>query len=92
MNREELVEQVAKTGGFTKKNAEKAVTTVLDSISEALIRNEKVQLVGFGNFSVRDREARKGKHRITGEVVELPADKIPVFAPGKDLKEALNTP
>jgi DNA-binding protein HU-beta len=92
MNKEELIEKVAKSSGFTKKNAEKAVTSVLDSIFEALTQNEKVQLIGFGNFAVRDREARKGRNRITGEEVELPADKVPVFAAGKDLKEALNTP
>lgn len=90
MNKEELIEKVAISSGFTKKNAEKAVNSVLDSISEALSQNEKVELLGFGNFIVRDREARKGRSSITGEEVELPAGKVPVFTAGKALKEALN--
>ncbi len=90
MNKEDLIEVVAKSSGFTKKNAEKAVTHVLGSIFEALKQGEEVQIVGFGRFNVRDREARIGKSRKTGEAVELPAGKVPIFTAGIDLKKALN--
>jgi DNA-binding protein HU-beta len=90
MNKEQLIEEVAKTSGFSKKNAEKAVTHVLDSIFEALEQGKEVQLVGFGRFNVRSREARLGRSRKTGEEVELPAGKVPVFTAGITLKEALN--
>jgi len=90
MNRDELVEAVAKSSGFSKKNAEKAVTHVLDSIFEALKQGDEVRLVGFGKFDVRSREARTGRSRKTGEKVELPAGKVPIFTAGLDLKHALN--
>ncbi|MBP1156486.1 MULTISPECIES: HU family DNA-binding protein [unclassified Paenibacillus] len=90
MNRDDLIEKVAKSSGFSKKDAEKAVASVLDSIFDALKQGEDVQLNGFGNFDVRDREARIGRSRKTGQEIELPAGKIPVFSAGKALKEALN--
>ncbi|GGG17370.1 HU family DNA-binding protein [Paenibacillus aceti] len=90
MNKEQLIEEVAKSSGFSKKNAEKAVTHVLDSIFEALKQGEEVKLVGFGRFNVRTREARMGRSRKTGERVELPAGKVPVFTAGVTLKKALN--
>ncbi|WP_268893086.1 HU family DNA-binding protein [Paenibacillus lutrae] len=90
MNKEQLIEEVAKSGGFSKKNAEKAVTHVLDSIFEALKQGKEVQLVGFGRFDVRNREARLGKSRKTGEEVQLPAGKVPIFTAGITLKKALN--
>ncbi|AQT86962.1 DNA-binding protein HU 1 (plasmid) [Paenibacillus larvae subsp. larvae] len=90
MKKEHLVEVVAKSSGFSKKNAEKAVTHVLDSIFEALKQGKEVQLVGFGKFDVRSREARMGRNRKTGEEVELPAGKVPVFTAGITLKKALN--
>lgn len=90
MNKEQLIETVAKSSGFSKKNAEKAVTHVLDSIFEALKQGEKVQLMGFGKFDVRDREARMRISRKTGEEVEVPAGKVPVFTAGMTLKNALN--
>ncbi|MBM7566606.1 HU family DNA-binding protein [Paenibacillus sacheonensis] len=90
MNKEQLIADVAKSSGFSKKNAEKAVTSVLDAIFEALKQGEEVQLVGFGKFDVRRREARMGRSRKTGEEVELPAGKVPVFTAGLTLKNALN--
>lgn len=75
---------------FKKKNAEMAVASVLDSIFDALKQGEDVQLHGFGNFDVRDREARMGRNRKTGQEIELPAGKVPVFSAGKALKQALN--
>ncbi|QHW34894.1 HU family DNA-binding protein [Paenibacillus rhizovicinus] len=92
MNKEQLVEEVAKSGGFSKKNAEKAVTCVLDSILQALKDGREVQLVGFGKFEVRYRDARMGRSRATGEEVELPAGKVPVFTAGIAMKQALNAP
>lgn len=90
MNKDQLVEEVAKSSGFSKKNAEKAVDHVLSSIFEALRQGEEVQLVGFGKFDVRSRGARMGRSRKTGEKVELPAGKVPVFTAGLALKKALN--
>ncbi|MCM3129709.1 MULTISPECIES: HU family DNA-binding protein [unclassified Paenibacillus] len=90
MNNEELIEAVYKSSGFSKKNAEKAVSQVLDSIFEALKQGKEVQLVGFGKFDVRYREARMGKNSKTGEKVLLPAGNVPVFTAGSALKEALN--
>lgn len=90
MNKDQLVEAVVKSSGFSKKNAEKAVTHVLDSIFEALKQGEEVRLVGFGKFDVRSREARPGRSSKTGEEIELPAGKVPIFTAGIDLKNALN--
>ena len=90
MNRAELIEKVAKSGGFSKKNAEKAVSCVLDSIFDALKDSDKVELLGFGSFDIRNREARMGRNSRTGQEVELPAGKVPVFMAGKALRDALN--
>ncbi|TXK84815.1 HU family DNA-binding protein [Paenibacillus sp. N3.4] len=90
MNNADLIDRVAKTSGFTKKNAEKAVACVLDSIFEALKQNESVQLVGFGKFDIRERESRIGRNSKTGMEIQLPAGKVPVFTAGKELKKALN--
>nr|WP_255248046.1 HU family DNA-binding protein [Paenibacillus sp. 7523-1] len=90
MDKEQLITEVAKAGGFSKKNAEKAVTVVLDSILEALKEGQEVQLVGFGKFEVQAREARMGRSRRTGKEVQLPAGKVPVFTAGLMMKKALN--
>jgi nucleoid DNA-binding protein len=90
MDKEQLITEVAKAGGFSKKNAEKAVTVVLDSILEALKEGKEVQLVGFGKFEVQKREARTGRSRKTGKEIQLPAGKVPVFTAGLSMKEALN--
>ncbi|MFD2700788.1 HU family DNA-binding protein [Paenibacillus shunpengii] len=90
MNKEQLIEEVYKSSGFSKKNSEKAVTQVLESIFEALKQGKEVELVGFGKFNVRYRKARTGKSSKTGEKVSLPAGNIPVFTAGIALKEALN--
>ena len=88
-NKHELVESVAKATGLTKKDATAAVDAVFTSIEEALKNGEKVQLIGFGNFEVRDRAARKGRNPQTGAEIEIPASKVPAFKPGKALKEAV---
>ncbi|WP_018750747.1 HU family DNA-binding protein [Paenibacillus sanguinis] len=90
MNKDELVAEVAKSSGFSKKNAEKAVTHVLYSIFEALAEGKEVRLAGFGKFDVRSREARTGTSRKTGEKIEIPAGNVPIFTAGLDLKKALN--
>lgn len=87
MNKSELVNKVAEITELSKKDAAKAVDAVFDTIAEALQNGEKVQLVGFGNFEVRERSARKGRNPQTGEVIEIAASKTPAFKPGKSLKE-----
>ena len=84
MNKTELIAEVAKKCGMSKKDAEKAVTTTFDTITEALSQGDKVQLVGFGGFETKKREARNPK---TKEAIEIPATTIPVFKAGKALKE-----
>lgn len=79
MTKTELSAAVAEQAGLSKKDAEKAVSTVLDVIVEALEKGEKVQLVGFGTFEVRERAARTGKNPRTGETIEIAASKVPAF-------------
>lgn len=86
----ELSAAVAEQAGLSKKDAEKAVSTVLDVIVEALEKGEKVQLVGFGTFEVRERAARTGKNPRTGETIEIAASKVPAFKPGQAMKNRLN--
>lgn len=83
----ELVAKVAEEAELTKKEAEKAVSAVFGAIENALAGGEKVQLVGFGTFEVRDRAARIGRNPKTGEEIKIPATKVPAFKPGKALKE-----
>ncbi len=89
MNKTELIAKVAETTELTKKDATKAVDAVLDAIAEALKQGEKVQLIGFGNFEVRERAARKGRNPQTGEEIEIASSKIPAFKPGKQLKDSI---
>lgn len=89
MTKTELIGVVAEKTGFSKKDADKAVAAVLDSISEALAGGEKIQLVGFGTFEVRDRAAREGKNPATGEKITIAATKVPAFKAGKALKDAV---
>lgn len=90
LNKTDLVNAVAEKAELTKKDAEKAVNAVFASIEEALARGEKVQLVGFGTFEVRDRAERTGRNPKTGEEILIPASKVPAFKPGKALKEAVD--
>ncbi|QDX93773.1 HU family DNA-binding protein [Brevibacterium sp. JNUCC-42] len=89
MNKTELIAKVAETSELTKKDATKAVDAVLDAISDALKDGDKVQLIGFGNFEVRERAARKGRNPQTGEEIEIASSKIPAFKPGKQLKDSI---
>lgn len=89
MNKTELIAKVAEKTELTKKDATKAVDAIFASISEALQEGEKVQVIGFGNFEVRERAARKGRNPQTGEEIEIPASKVPAFKPGKALKDGI---
>ena len=90
MNKIELVANVAEKAGLTKKDAEKALTAVLESVQQALIEGDRVQLIGFGTFEVKARAARMGRNPQTGKDMEIPASKAPVFKAGKALKDAVN--
>lgn len=87
MNKSELVDLVAEKAGMSKKDGEKAVKAVLESITDSLARGDKVQLVGFGTFEVRHRKAREGRNPATGEKIKIKALKVPAFKPGKALKD-----
>ena len=89
MNKVELVASVVEKTGLAKKDADKAVTAVLDSVKEAVAKGDKVQLVGFGTFEVRARAARTGLNPQTKETIEIPASKAPVFKAGKAFKDAV---
>jgi DNA-binding protein HU-beta len=89
MNKTELIAKVAETTELTKKDATKAVEAVLNAIAEALKNGEKVQLIGFGNFEVRERAARKGRNPQSGKEIQIPASRVPAFKPGKQLKESI---
>lgn len=88
MTKNDLVAQVAGTAELTKKDAEKAVNAVLETITEALKNGEKVSLVGFGTFETRQRPARKGLNPRTKEEITIPATVAPAFKAGKALKDA----
>ena len=91
MNKSELVASIAQSSQLTKKDAENALNGFLSAVQEALAKGEKVQLVGFGTFEVRQRKAREGRNpRNPEEVIKIPASKAPVFRAGKALEEAVN--
>jgi DNA-binding protein HU-beta len=89
MNKTELTNQVAESTGLSKKDSSKAVESVFDTITSALAKGEKIQLIGFGNFEVRERAARKGRNPQTGAEIDIAASKVPAFKPGKALKDAV---
>lgn len=90
MNKSELIAAVCEKTETTKKAADEAVNAVIDTIAEALGNGERVQIVGFGTFEVRDRAERKGRNPQTGEEMTIPASKAPVFRAGKNLKDLVN--
>ncbi|MDQ0058199.1 MULTISPECIES: HU family DNA-binding protein [Paenibacillus] len=90
MNKTDLIAKVAELTDLSKKDATKAVDAVFDAISDALQSGDKVQLVGFGNFEVRERQARKGRNPQTGDPIEIAASKMPAFKPGKSLKDLVS--
>ncbi|MFS0645007.1 HU family DNA-binding protein [Siminovitchia sp. 179-K 8D1 HS] len=89
MNKTELINAVAEAAELSKKDATKAVEAVFQSIQDALSSGNKVSLIGFGNFEVRERAARKGRNPQTGEEIDIAASKVPAFKPGKALKDAV---
>jgi DNA-binding protein HU-beta len=90
MNKQELVGLVTEKAGLSKKTSESAVATIIEGISDALAKGEKVQLVGFGTFEVRQRQAREGRNPSTGEKIKIAAQKVPAFKAGKALKDKVN--
>ncbi|MFE0565730.1 HU family DNA-binding protein [Priestia megaterium] len=89
MNKTELVDAVATQAELSKQDAKKAVEALFETISNTLAKEEKIQLIGFGTFEVRERVARTGRNPQTGEEMTIPASKIPAFKPGKELKAAV---
>ena len=92
MNKSELINALAEKTAFSKKDAEKALNAFVDSISGALTKGEKVQLIGFGTFDVKKRPARTARNPRTGEEIKIKASKAPSFKAGKALKDKVNTP
>ena len=89
MNKTDLINAVAESAEISKKDASKAIEAVFSTIQDALAAGDKVQLIGFGNFEVRERAARKGRNPQTGDEIEIAASKVPAFKPGKALKDAV---
>jgi DNA-binding protein HU-beta len=90
MNKAELSSAIVAKTGLTKKDAEKVINAVVDVISDSLKAGEKVQIVGFGSFEVKERPARTARNPRTGEEIKIDASKAPVFKAGKALKDIVN--
>ena len=90
MNKTELIAAVAEKTDLSKKDADAAVSAVLGAITDALKAGDKIQLVGFGTFEVRNRAAKQGRNPRTGETMTVPASKVPAFKAGKALKDAVS--
>ena len=89
MNKTELIAAAAEQTGMSKKDTEAVITAAIDAIVASLKDGEKVQLVGFGIFDVKERAARMGRNPRTKEEIKIPASKVPVFKPGKALKDSV---
>ncbi len=87
MNKTELIAAVAEKSGLSRKDSEKAVNAALEALTNALVEGDKIQLVGFGAFSVKDRPERMGRNPKTGEETMIPASRVPQFKAGKSLKD-----
>ncbi len=87
MNKNELIMEVAEKSGFAKKDTEKLLNALLDTVAETLAAGDKIQLIGFGSFETKMREARVGRNPKTKEAIEIPAARVPVFKAGKALKD-----
>jgi len=90
MGKKELVNSISENSGLSKKDSEKALNAFIESVENALANGEKVSLVGFGNFEVRERAERKGRNPMSGEGIVIPACKAPVFKASKIFKEKVN--
>lgn len=89
MNKSELIAAMVEASGLTKKDCEAALTAFTGAVETAMKSGDKVQMVGFGSFEVKERPARVGRNPRTGESMTYPACKVPVFKPGKVLKDAI---
>ena len=90
MNKSDLIAAIAAKTGETKKSTETTLDAFIKTVSEVLVKGDKVQLVGFGSFEVRKRAARKGRNPQTKEEIKIPASKAPIFKAGKALKDLVN--
>jgi len=90
MNKTELVAQIASTAELSKKDSEKALSAFIETVEAALKKGDKVQLIGFGTFEIRERKARTGRNPQTKETIKIPASKAPVFKAGKAFKDAVS--
>ncbi|MDM8569407.1 HU family DNA-binding protein [Thiotrichales bacterium HSG1] len=90
MNKSELIAAISENADIPKTTASKAVDATMDAIKDALSDGDTVTLIGFGTFSVRERAARVGRNPRTGERLDIKATKVPVFKPGKSMKDAVN--
>ena len=89
MTKSDLITTVAESAGLTKKDTEKVISGFLSAVTNALVSGEKVQIVGFGTFEVRDRKEREGRNPSNGEPMIIPASRVPAFKAGKSLKDAV---
>ena len=89
MNKKDLIKAVAVASDLSNKDAEKAINALTAAVTDALKKGEKVQLVGFGTFEVRERAAKQGRNPRTGATIEIPASKLPAFRAGQALKDAV---
>ena len=89
MNKTELIAAVAAKAGLTKKDAERVVNATIESITESLVKGDKVNVSGFGIFEVKAREARVGRNPRTKETIQIPATQLPAFKASKTLKDAV---
>ena len=89
INKSELTQEVSAKLNSKQNEAEKVIDALIESIKDNLAKGEKVQIIGFGSFEVRNRAARKGRNPQTGETLTIPATKVPAFKPGKALKDAV---
>lgn len=89
MNKQDLIDVVARDCDITKKQAGEAIDSVFWNITKALKRGERAAFVGFGSFSVRRRAPRKARNPQTGEIIRVKAKKVPYFSPGAELKKAV---
>ncbi len=89
MNKTELIAAIAEKTGFSKKDSEAALAATIGSIAEELKKGNKIQLIGFGTFGIKERKARQGRNPRTGKVVKIAASKTPVFKAGKALKDSV---
>lgn len=89
MTKDEMIAAMAESSGISKKQATQALSAFMDGITNQLQRGNKVSFAGFGTFAVSNRKARQGRNPQTGDTINIPASKVPVFRAGKNLKEAL---